>query len=185
MSHGGGGDNSTCEPNLVPLLDLVFQLLMFFIMCVNFVSGQTSADVKLSASELAQPLEKSNSERLFLNVKALQTRDGRDWLDKLPARMHPDRFKQKGADDRLKYKAAVLVFGLPPMTMLETRRWLKDTYQDAKAKLKGGETEVKTVIHIRPDADLEYEDYYDLLEAVKVAGYKKMKLHATRVGGGR
>ncbi len=185
MSHGGGDDAGACtEPNMIPLLDLVFQLLMFFIISVNFVSGQTSADVKLSVSETAMPLEKSDSERLFLNLKALQTAAGRDWLDKLPAKMQPDRFKQKGAEDRTKYKVAILVFGLPPMTMLETRRWLKDNYQDAKAKLKPGETEVRTVIHIRPDGDLEYEDYYDLLDAIKVAGYKKIKMHAT-IGGGR
>ena len=39
MSHGGADDNSA-DPNLTPLLDLVLQLLMFFIINVNFVAEQ-------------------------------------------------------------------------------------------------------------------------------------------------
>ncbi len=33
------------DPNLVPLLDLVFQLIMFFMICVNFVSEQVNSDI--------------------------------------------------------------------------------------------------------------------------------------------
>ena len=33
------------KPNLIPLLDMVLQLLMFFIICVNFVTEQMNADI--------------------------------------------------------------------------------------------------------------------------------------------
>ncbi len=34
MTHG---HHNEAEPNLIPLLDLVFQLIMFFMITVNFV----------------------------------------------------------------------------------------------------------------------------------------------------
>ena len=42
MSHGGSDSGVSAEPNMTPLLDLVLQLLMFFIINVNFVSEQVN-----------------------------------------------------------------------------------------------------------------------------------------------
>ncbi|MFN6050729.1 MAG: ExbD/TolR family protein, partial [Planctomycetia bacterium] len=50
MSHGGSSDGGNMEPNLTPLLDVVLQLLMFFMMCVNFVTNQVSEDIILPES---------------------------------------------------------------------------------------------------------------------------------------
>ena len=44
MSHGS---SDKCEPNFTPLLDLVLQLVMFFMLCANFVMDQTSVEIKL------------------------------------------------------------------------------------------------------------------------------------------
>ena len=46
---------SVCEPNLTPLLDLVLQILIFFMVTVNFAQDQqqVSANVKLPDSETA------------------------------------------------------------------------------------------------------------------------------------
>jgi biopolymer transport protein ExbD len=66
MSHGG---DDSAVPNLIPLLDVVFQLLMFFMMCVNFVSEQTSGDVKLPFAQSARPMDKADaSSVLMLNM---------------------------------------------------------------------------------------------------------------------
>src|SRR6516164_1892072 len=56
------------EPNLVPLLDLVFQLIMFFMICVNFVSAQVDEDIKLPVAQSARPMEKREVVVLFLNM---------------------------------------------------------------------------------------------------------------------
>ena len=45
MSHGPSAEGSNAEPNLTPLLDVVLQLLMFFMMCVNFVTEQVNEDI--------------------------------------------------------------------------------------------------------------------------------------------
>jgi biopolymer transport protein ExbD len=68
MSHNVGGTEIKAEPNLVPLLDLVFQLIMFFMICVNFVSEQVNEDIKLPEAQSARPMEKSQVDVLFLNL---------------------------------------------------------------------------------------------------------------------
>jgi biopolymer transport protein ExbD len=45
MSHGSSGEGAVSEPNLTPLLDVVLQLLMFFMMCVNFVNEQVNENI--------------------------------------------------------------------------------------------------------------------------------------------
>ena len=47
MAHAPDHDAVKAEPNLTPLLDLVLQLLMFFVMTVNFVSSEVRNDIKL------------------------------------------------------------------------------------------------------------------------------------------
>src|SRR5947209_19097482 len=80
MSHGGSSDGGTMEPNLTPLLDVVLQLLMFFMMCVNFVTEQVSGDIKLPVSQSARPMDKTETDVLFINVKPFHIKDfeGRD-----------------------------------------------------------------------------------------------------------
>jgi len=56
------------EPNLVPLLDLTFQLIMFFMICVNFVSEQVNEDIKLPVSQSARAMDKGQVEVLILNM---------------------------------------------------------------------------------------------------------------------
>lgn len=66
MSHGGGGG---AVPNLTPLLDVVLQLLMFFMMCVNFVSEQFAEGINLPWAQMARPMEKAEASTvLFLNM---------------------------------------------------------------------------------------------------------------------
>jgi biopolymer transport protein ExbD len=65
MSHG---NTDRCEPNFTPLLDLVLQLVMFFMISANFVLEQTSVEIKLPKAIAAKALEKSDEEVFFLNV---------------------------------------------------------------------------------------------------------------------
>jgi biopolymer transport protein ExbD len=64
----GTGGAVKAEPNLVPLLDLVLQILMFFIITVNFVASQVNENIKLPFAQMAKPMEKGETDVLFLNV---------------------------------------------------------------------------------------------------------------------
>src|SRR5260370_39985963 len=68
MSHGPSGSAIKAEPNLTPLLDVVLQLLMFFMMCVNFVSEQVNEHIQLPVAQSARPMDKREGEVLYLNL---------------------------------------------------------------------------------------------------------------------
>jgi biopolymer transport protein ExbD len=68
MSGHGGGDN-TAEPNLTPMLDMVFQLITFFMLVINFKSAAMDLSLKLPVVGSARPLDTEGSEDfLVLNV---------------------------------------------------------------------------------------------------------------------
>ena len=78
MSHGSAADK--CEPNLVPMLDMVLQLVMFFMVCANFVMEQVNETIKLPEAVVAKPIEKEEY-FIFLNIN----KDGHVLLSALDA----------------------------------------------------------------------------------------------------
>jgi len=103
MSHGGGDDTKLCEPNLTPLLDLVLQILMFFMVTVNFATEQTQEDVALPDSQTARPLPTQGvKDPLFVNLRL---------------------------NDKTR-KPVVVVTGMPDMGQTDARRWLQKQYDD-------------------------------------------------------
>jgi biopolymer transport protein ExbD len=67
MSHGSS-EGGKCEPNMTPLLDLVLQLVMFFMICANFTLEQTNASIKLPRAISSKALDPEVKETVFLNV---------------------------------------------------------------------------------------------------------------------
>src|SRR5215211_9159132 len=70
MSHGGGlgkGEVSP-EPNLTPLLDMVLQLVMFFMLVANFVMDELSDKIRLPVATQAKPLTARDTNFMYLNV---------------------------------------------------------------------------------------------------------------------
>ena len=172
MSHSIGGDDSLAEPNLTPLLDVVLQLLMFFMMCVNFVTEQVNEDIKLPVSDSARPVDKADVDALFINQKSMKSKEFRE-------KLRPEQLERLGDTE-----SVVLVPGKEPMKLIEAKAWLKQQYEDAQKTAKDGK--VETVIHFRPDEDLELNQMFTLMQHCKVVGYRKLKVRAiTRSGGGR
>ena len=59
------------EPNLTPLLDVVFQLITFFMLVINFSSDNYDKRVVLPVAGSARPVEDENQvteDRLVLNI---------------------------------------------------------------------------------------------------------------------
>jgi biopolymer transport protein ExbD len=62
------------EPNLTPILDLVFQLITFFMLVTNFKSAELESSIVLPVVGSAKPVEtKGDIDTLLLNV----TEDGK------------------------------------------------------------------------------------------------------------
>ncbi len=61
----------SAEPNLTPLLDVVFQLITFFMLVINFSNDNNDQRVRLPVAGTAAPeddKEKIDQDRLVLNV---------------------------------------------------------------------------------------------------------------------
>ncbi len=68
MSSSSGTGNDVVEPNLTPLLDLVMQLLMFFIICVRFVTDQVKQEIQVPVNQEARPASKVADQPIVLNL---------------------------------------------------------------------------------------------------------------------
>src|ERR671938_1953572 len=146
MAHGPAGGGSIAEPNLTPPLDVVLQLLMFFMMCVNFVTEQVREDIKLPESTSARPMDKAETDVLFINLKPFQLED---FSDRLPA----DALARLQANFR-PGDACVSVVGREPMRPLDLKFWLKDRYEEAQKS--SPDHTVNTAIIIRAHRDSDY-----------------------------
>jgi biopolymer transport protein ExbD len=65
------GTEFKAEPNLTPLLDVVFQLITFFMLVINFSSENYDQRVRLPIAESAVPVGEEarvSEDRLVLNV---------------------------------------------------------------------------------------------------------------------
>ena len=164
MSHGGGDD--TIEPDLTPLLDLVMQLLMFFIVNVRFVTEQVSGEIQLPTSTSAKPISKGDADALFVNQK---TTKNKKYMNSLPVDV---RKRLQGAE------SIVLVPGQEPMSPLEAKGWLRGEFEKAQDKA-GGADKVKTIIHFRADGELELNELFKMMNFCKAAGYRKLAIRAT------
>jgi biopolymer transport protein ExbD len=61
--------SETAEPDLTPLLDMVFQLITFFMLVINFKGAALDQSLQLPVLGSARPLEwKGDYEPLMLNV---------------------------------------------------------------------------------------------------------------------
>lgn len=62
-------DFKEVTPDLVPLLDVVFQLIMFFMVTMSFIAiGQVNHEVMLPVAQAAAPLDQPVEDWIFLNM---------------------------------------------------------------------------------------------------------------------
>ncbi len=64
---GGMQHAAKAEPNLTPLLDMVFQLITFFMLVINFKSAALDLNLRLPVVGSARPVE-GEEDLLILNI---------------------------------------------------------------------------------------------------------------------
>jgi biopolymer transport protein ExbD len=142
------------EPNLTPLLDIVFQLITFFMLVINFSNENYDARVRLPVAGSARTAEEgakaANEDRLVLNVD----RQGHLLMSGqlLPASKALQEIKHQADLVKLNLKAAGL-----------------------KADASGG---LPTTIIVRADRDTPFSSLYTLISACQSNGFRKFALKA-------
>jgi len=59
-------NEATAEPNLTPILDLVFQLITFFMLVISFKSAQLDMNLKLPVVASARPVDTDGPQDLLV-----------------------------------------------------------------------------------------------------------------------
>ncbi|HEY8503622.1 MAG TPA: biopolymer transporter ExbD, partial [Gemmataceae bacterium] len=136
------------------LLDLVFQLIMFFIISANFVMEQINTTVQLPFATSAKSLDAQSPNLLFLNVR---------W------------------DGEAKRAEVLRLDGDPIIHPQALKVYLENRYKDelASARRERGEgAEVETIVIIRADKRTPVERVYNVMTAAQSAGFKRVQLRA-------
>ncbi len=155
MSHGaGGGTEVKAEPNLTPLLDLVLQLVMFFLLVANFSVVQANKDIDLPKATSAKPVVKETDVR-YLNVN-----DKAEVL--VLGRREPLRTLLE-VEDYLKQEANLI------------KKKLKDEGKP--------DEQLQTIVVIRADKRTDYKPVYEVMQVCKKAGFRKLQLNAMTATG--
>ena len=147
MSHGS---TEKCEPNFVPLLDLVLQLVMFFMLVTHFVMEQTNESIKLPKALAAKFLDKGEENPIILNVNE----DGKVLLS-------PDQKEGESGADALDNEIQV------------------QNYMTRRAKLEMAASKkdhVDSTLILRIDKYCRFEKTYKIWKACRLAGYTKVQL---------
>jgi biopolymer transport protein ExbD len=156
MSHGPMTEGIKADPNLTPLLDIVLQLVMFFMVTLNFVAQTFDLkDVELPMAQSARPLDPVESDILFLNINS------KGELVQLPRAGEP-------APEPLSTKGDIRSF------IFEQYRY----FQRLAAERGKKPEQLSTLVIIRPSKQAEYKDIYHVLRCCKDAGFSKLQLRA-------
>lgn len=167
MSHGS---IEKCEPNLIPMLDLVLQLIMFFMLVTNFIADDLNEAVKLPNAIQARPLDKNEDYVITLNVD----RKGRLLLMKGNEKEIDAVLAKNPADPRVKTnKIEMAVF------MKDKKRIDDQRIEDTKKKNPNANPRLSLVV-VRAHRDATFKMVNEVLEACRMAGYADVQLRATR-----
>lgn len=138
------------EPNLTPILDMVFQLITFFMLVINFKGAAMDLTLKLPVLGSARPLgsqEQAEESLMVLNIDA------------------EGKANVYGVAKDLK------TF-IPNEARLQS---IKASLNDKTFK-KGGE--LPTTIIIRADKEIPFEKLNEVIKLCQDHGYRKFSLKA-------
>jgi len=140
------------------MLDMVLQLVMFFMVCANFVMERVNETIKLPEAVSAAPLDPNAQNIIFLNVND----QGQVLLSALDA---------VGKDNILS-------------NPIQVQNYMKRRY-DEDVRMAGGDTTkpLRSTLIIRADQRTPFKKVYDIEVACQKAGYKNCQLRAIRHGG--
>jgi biopolymer transport protein ExbD len=148
-------DSEGLDINLTPLLDLVLQLIMFFMITVNFVRvDQFDDSITLPLSSQAVPLDNTAEDWVFLNL------DG---------------------EGRLVGTLKNALLDTPGKLKAHLEREKESLERTAKVRGKTGE--IKIIVILRTDKECRFEDIFTCLYSCQRAGFKYWQLRVMTEAG--
>lgn len=153
MKYKKAADNSV-DIDMTPMIDIVFQLITFFMVVINFDAADTDERVKMATSDLARPLTVKPESELVLQVGYERRRGSKTgpylfWNgENVPAESFAKRLPVFLKADKAMYK------------------------------LKHPTGPIKTVVVIRADAECPTGKVQELIKICQENDYEKFSLKA-------
>jgi biopolymer transport protein ExbD len=171
MSYG-----TDTEPDLTAMLDMVMQLLMFFIICAGVIKSEKNEDVKLPESSQAHLIATVDQNSYFLNLVPYHYEDmaRRVTGDDREAKLEVIRGLFSKEDEG---KPCILIPKEPyPLRTRDLELWLEKKADYLKAHSSDGK--IHYAIVMRADKALDYAMVFRLLKICKLKGFHELKLRA-------
>ena len=147
-------DGEGLDVNLTPLLDLVLQLIMFFMITVNFIRvDQFDNGINLPVATQSVPLDNTAEDWIFLNLNN---------------------------DGKIVGTHGTLDLGTPEKLKVHLMRERESLERTARSRGKVGE--VKIVIILRADRNCKYSDTWSVLHSCQRAVFKHWQLRVMTGG---
>jgi biopolymer transport protein ExbD len=144
-------NKARAEPNLTPVLDMVFQLITFFMLVINFKANMIDKRMELPVVGTARPMPKEDK-RPFLMVNL---NDKGDFT--VLGRTIPDN-QIKG--------------------YIETQAWTDRAAARRLGKNIGDNDELETTVIIRADKATPFSKVYRVIKSCRDVGYRMFAFRA-------
>jgi biopolymer transport protein ExbD len=159
------GSTEKAEPNMTPLLDLVLQLVMFFMLCANFVMDQSDQSIKLPEAIAAKALGQNDDSVFFLNVNK------QGFVLLAPS-------QQEDEETRMLENAVQIQSYMTRRAKVEYRQ------KTGKSEDPPSGWTSDTILIMRIDKDTPFEKTFPIMSACRKAHYKNVQLRAIRSNEG-
>jgi len=150
-------------PNLTPILDMVFQLITFFMLVINFKAGQMDLTLKLPVVGSARPVDsKGQVDLLVLNIKVV--------------------------DYKGKPEAALMIYGnrrddIENYIKNEAHSSLMLARSKGRSELEEGQ-ELPTTVVVRADKATPFKLLNRVIKACQENGFRRFALKALNKDNG-
>ena len=134
------------EVDMTPMIDIVFQLIAFFMLITNFEQTQADERVKLPSDQLAMPLEVARVKQLTLNIGFIRDKHG------------------------IKRSEAFVFYAGEDIPVLNMGKWLD---KEARIYKQGGTDPKDVTIVFRADKETPTGLVQELMSLSQNAGFEK------------
>ena len=151
----GPSSEEKCEPNLTALLDIVLQLVMFFMLITHFATEQLNESIKLPSAIAVRSIDRTVENYYILNIdaKGITTIGVGEKFEVLDNRTQVAQ-SMKSKNDR------------------DKELWQKANPTKVWENVKEG----RSLIILRASKDCSYKQVHDVMSACRQAGYADIQL---------
>jgi len=161
-----------CEPNLTPLLDLVLQLVMFFMLCANFDQLQKNKKVVLPKASQATAPDRTISVQLLVEL-AGPPKPGESADPSLPAGRGKWTISTGSGPQPLQGPTELF-----QKLQVEAKTYGVGKFADPNAPANKRKTKVAVILRI--DENVSFKHMNEVMTEVSRAGFEEVQMRAIK-----